>query len=38
MRKSNEVAIRLYNTLGYVTFRTISNYYSGAVPEDALGA
>ena len=37
VRKSNVVAIALYKKLGYSTFRTIQSYYSGDVPEDALG-
>lgn len=28
---------QLYNKLGYVTYRTVLNYYSGASPEDAFG-
>lgn len=37
VRKSNVVAIKLYENLGYTVYRTIKNYYSGPHEEDALG-
>lgn len=37
MRKSNDVAVKLYTKLGYVIYRTVINYYSGENEEDAYG-
>jgi N-terminal acetyltransferase B complex catalytic subunit len=37
VRQSNKVAIKLYERLGYSIYRTIKNYYSGDVPENAHG-
>lgn len=37
VRKSNDVAVQLYTSLGYVIYRTVLEYYSGDNPEDAYG-
>ena len=34
VRKSNDVARSLYTKLGYTTYRTVVEYYSGANDED----
>eukprot|EP01065_Artemidia_motanka_P035436 TRINITY_DN43342_c0_g1_i1.p1 TRINITY_DN43342_c0_g1~~TRINITY_DN43342_c0_g1_i1.p1 ORF type:complete len:200 (+),score=58.77 TRINITY_DN43342_c0_g1_i1:66-602(+) len=36
MRKSNKAAAKMYEALGYQTYRTVLGYYSGDTPEDAL--
>lgn len=38
VRVSNVVAIGMYRKLGYVVYRQVLGYYSGASPEDAYGA
>ena len=35
VRVSNTVAVAMYRNMGYVVFRTISNYYTGPPDEDA---
>eukprot|EP00055_Hartaetosiga_balthica_P004205 m.10609 g.10609 ORF g.10609 m.10609 type:complete len:177 (-) comp3694_c0_seq1:3967-4497(-) len=35
VRKSNDVAVKLYEKLGYQTYRTVIEYYSGENSEDA---
>lgn len=35
VRVSNSVAVSMYKNLGYVVYRTITNYYSGPPDEDA---
>lgn len=35
VRVSNTVAVAMYRSMGYVVFRTISNYYTGPPDEDA---
>eukprot|EP00056_Hartaetosiga_gracilis_P016478 m.5119 g.5119 ORF g.5119 m.5119 type:complete len:177 (+) comp4134_c0_seq1:46-576(+) len=35
VRKSNDVAVKLYEKLGYRTYRTVIEYYSGENAEDA---
>ena len=35
VRVSNTVAVNMYRNLGYVVFRTLSNYYTGPPDEDA---
>eukprot|EP00052_Salpingoeca_macrocollata_P022932 m.200522 g.200522 ORF g.200522 m.200522 type:complete len:175 (-) comp21916_c1_seq1:241-765(-) len=36
VRRSNAVAVALYEKLGYVIYRTVLNYYSGPEEEDAF--
>jgi N-terminal acetyltransferase B complex catalytic subunit len=36
VRESNSNAIQMYNKLGYSTYRTITGYYTGKNPENAL--
>lgn len=38
VRKSNKLAIGMYEKLGYAVHRRVLGYYSGADAEDALGA
>jgi hypothetical protein len=38
VRKSNDVAVDLYTKLGYVTYRTVLEYYSGGADEEAEDA
>ncbi|XP_017473728.1 PREDICTED: N-alpha-acetyltransferase 20-like isoform X3 [Rhagoletis zephyria] len=35
VRKSNQVAINMYQNLGYIIYRTILDYYAGEHDEDA---
>ena len=35
VRVSNKVAITMYKNLGYTVYRTVIQYYSGDVDEDA---
>lgn len=35
VRKSNKVAISMYESLGYIVYRTVLDYYSGDPDEDA---
>ena len=35
VRVSNQVAITMYRNLGYTVYRTVLQYYSGEVDEDA---
>lgn len=35
VRVSNKVAVDMYNKLGYTVYRTVIEYYSGEVDEDA---
>jgi len=35
VRVSNQVAITMYKNLGYTVYRTVLQYYSGEVDEDA---
>lgn len=37
VRASNNVAIGMYERLGYISYRRVLDYYSGDKPEDALG-
>lgn len=40
VRKSNDMAVRLYESLGYTVFRTVVDYYGGETKnsdEDAFG-
>ena len=37
VRPSNTVAVRMYQKMGYVVYRTVLDYYEGKVPEDAFG-
>ena len=37
MRVSNKVAVNMYRKLGYEVYRTVLEYYSGDVDEDAYG-
>lgn len=37
VRKSNQVAINMYQNLGYIIYRTILDYYAGDHDEDAYG-
>ena len=37
VRRSNDVAVQLYEKLGYVIYRTVLDYYSGENSEDAFG-
>ena len=40
VRVGNETAIKMYNTLGYIIYRRITDYYSsdeGRADEDAFG-
>jgi N-terminal acetyltransferase B complex catalytic subunit len=37
VRASNSLAIQMYNRLGYVVYRRVLGYYSGAEEEDAFG-
>jgi N-terminal acetyltransferase B complex catalytic subunit len=37
VRVSNKVAVDMYNKLGYTVYRTVLEYYSGEVDEDAYG-
>lgn len=37
VRVSNSVATKMYTNLGYVVYRRILDYYSGAQDEDAFG-
>lgn len=37
VRVSNQIAINMYHHLGYVVYRTVLEYYSGDVDEDAYG-
>lgn len=36
VRQSNSKACQMYKKMGYSTFRTITGYYTGVNPEDAL--
>eukprot|EP00541_Cyclophora_tenuis_P019394 CAMPEP_0116545798 /NCGR_PEP_ID=MMETSP0397-20121206/2872_1 /TAXON_ID=216820 /ORGANISM="Cyclophora tenuis, Strain ECT3854" /LENGTH=173 /DNA_ID=CAMNT_0004070159 /DNA_START=104 /DNA_END=622 /DNA_ORIENTATION=+ len=36
VRASNQLAIKMYEKFGYVTYRRVLGYYSGDDPEDAL--
>ena len=36
VRKSNAVAINMYQNFGYVVYRTVLDYYSGDTDEDAF--
>jgi len=36
VRKSNHLAISMYEKFGYTTYRRVLGYYSGELPEDAL--
>ena len=36
VRSSNQLAIKMYEKFGYVTYRRVLGYYSGDDPEDAL--
>jgi N-terminal acetyltransferase B complex catalytic subunit len=36
VRASNSLAIQMYNRLGYVVYRRVLGYYSGAEEEDAF--
>jgi N-terminal acetyltransferase B complex catalytic subunit len=36
VRKSNSLAIGMYEKFGYSTYRRVIGYYSGELPEDAL--
>lgn len=36
VRRSNDKACQMYNKMGYSTYRTITGYYTGNNPEDAL--
>lgn len=36
VRQSNTKACQMYQKMGYTTFRTITGYYTGVKPEDAL--
>lgn len=37
VRVSNKVAIKMYQQLGYIVYRTVLEYYSGDPDEDAYG-
>lgn len=37
VRVSNKVAVNMYRRLGYEVYRTVLEYYSGDVDEDAYG-
>lgn len=37
VRKSNTVAIKMYERFGYTIYRRVLEYYTGTVPEDAYG-
>ena len=37
MRVSNQVAVTMYEKLGYSVYRRVLEYYSGEVDEDAFG-
>eukprot|EP00126_Sphaerothecum_destruens_P002655 Sdes_comp16089_c0_seq1m5296 len=37
VRKSNQVAIDMYQKFGYIVYRTVIGYYSGDDEEDAYG-
>ena len=37
MRVSNQVAVTMYEKLGYSVYRRVLEYYSGDVDEDAFG-
>lgn len=37
VRVSNCKAIKMYNSLGYIVYRTVLDYYSGDPDEDAYG-
>lgn len=37
VRVSNKVAVNMYRKLGYEVYRTVLEYYSGDVDEDAYG-
>ena len=36
VRQSNSKACQMYNKMGYSAYRTITGYYTGVNPEDAL--
>jgi N-terminal acetyltransferase B complex catalytic subunit len=36
VRQSNHLAISMYKTFGYTTYRRVIGYYSGEMSEDAL--
>ena len=36
VRQSNSKACQMYKKMGYSTYRTITGYYTGTNPEDAL--
>lgn len=37
VRVSNKVAIKMYQQLGYIVYRTVLEYYTGNPDEDAFG-
>lgn len=37
VRVSNKVAIKMYQQLGYIVYRTVLEYYNGNPDEDAFG-
>ena len=37
VRKSNSVAIKMYEKFGYSVYRRVLDYYTGMDPEDAFG-
>lgn len=37
VRVTNKIAIKMYQQLGYVVYRTVLEYYSGDPDEDAYG-
>ena len=37
VRVSNEIAVNMYENLGYVVYRRVLEYYSGDPDEDAFG-
>ena len=37
VRVSNEIAVSMYESLGYVVYRRVLEYYSGDPDEDAFG-
>lgn len=37
VRVSNKVAIKMYQQLGYIVYRTVLEYYNGDPDEDAYG-
>lgn len=37
VRVSNKVAIKMYQQLGYIVYRTVLEYYNGDPDEDAFG-